>query len=246
MAFDEWLFGQALDDPGLVAIRLYTWQPGAITIGLNQRAEIALDWRAVGRTVVIRRATGGRAIYHDPSELTYSVVVGADTTRRMGGGGSTSRFSGVVANGLSRFLAQQGVGAEFVRRSSPSDHRPVAGHPAPCFASFARHELVSAGRKVVASAQRSIAGAVLQQGSIKISGVAGHAALPGIGDFGGGGTQFQSLDVEQLIITARGLFAAIAESLGVDWTVVEERADERVAQRATQIMTAPLGRREFP
>jgi len=245
MAFDEWLFGQAVHDPGFVAFRLYTWLPGAITIGLNQRAEMALDWRAIGSTVVIRRATGGRALYHDPSELTYSVVVGADTTRRLCAGGSTSRLSGLIAHGLTRFLIRQGIGAEFVRRSSPVDQRPVADHTMPCFASFARYELVSGGRKVVASAQRRTGDAVLQHGSIKMGGVTNHAALPGIGDLGGPDSELQSLDYEWLMKAARDLFAAIAESIGVDWKVIEERVEEQVLPGALQIMSTPLSRRDF-
>jgi len=245
MALDEWLLRQALCDPGFVAFRLYTWLPAAITIGLNQRADVALDWRAVGNTVVIRRATGGRAIYHDSSELTYSVVLGEDATRRLCSGRSASRISALIAQGLTRFLAQRGIGAEFVRRSSLLDQRPVAGHTAPCFASSARHELVSGGRKVVASAQRRIGEAVLQHGSIKAGGVAYHAALAGIGEAEGSDLRLQSIDYEWLMATACDLFSAIGEVIGIGWKLTEEQTEERVSLLASQIMSAPLERRDL-
>jgi hypothetical protein len=245
MAFDEWLLRQALCDPGLVAFRLYTWLPAAITIGLNQQADIALDWRAVGDTVVIRRATGGRALYHDSTELTYSVVLGADTTGKLCSVGSASRISALIAQGLTRFLAHHGIGAEFVRRSSPLDQRPVASHSTPCFASFARYELVAGGRKVVASAQRRIGEAVLQHGSIKIGGVAYHAALAGVGEAGGSGLRLQSIDYEWLMATACDFFSAMGEVVGSGWTLTQERAGERVSLLASQIMSAPLDRRDF-
>ncbi|PWB75470.1 hypothetical protein C3F09_02430 [candidate division GN15 bacterium] len=245
MAFDEWLFEQALHDASFVAMRMYSWRPGGITIGLNQRAETALNWQAVGETAVIRRVTGGRALYHDPSELTYAVILGADVTRKLSAGGSTQKVSAVLADGLADFLARQGIGAEFVRRSSPLDRRPVAGQTAPCFASSARYELVSDGRKVVASAQRHIGETILQHGSIKTHGVVPHSALPGIGDTSGSLFDGQSIDYEHVKSAARDFFRAIGETIGVEWQVSEERVESAVSLRQSQIMSAPLDRREF-
>ncbi len=245
MAFDEWLFEQALRDRELTAFRLYTWKPGAITIGLNQRAETALDWQAVGDTVVIRRATGGRALYHDPSELTYSVILGAVAANRLRAGKTISHVSARLAEGLAGFLARQGVGAEFVRRSGPVDQRPVASHTAPCFASVARYELMSGGRKVVASAQRHVGDTVLQHGSIKMSGVAPHPALAGIGDRSGPVSVFQSIDYEWLKLTACEFFATMAETIGAEWELCGERIEPLVAGRTAQIMSSPLDRRDF-
>ena len=39
MAFDEWLLVRALERPGSLYLRLYTWHPGAITFGYNQRRD---------------------------------------------------------------------------------------------------------------------------------------------------------------------------------------------------------------
>ena len=245
MAFDEWLFAEALRNPESVALRLYSWQPGAITIGLNQRAELALDWQKVGDTTVIRRATGGRALYHDPSEMTYAVILGAAVAGRLSAGEGNSRISGLLAEGLVEFLGRIGIGAEFVRRSSPVDRGPVSVNTAPCFASTARYELVAGGEKVIASAQRRIGETVLQHGSIKTNGVAQHAALPPITTEQSVTTPIQSVDFEQLNIAAVHFFAALAEKLGVKWGLSAATDAAKLTQRAAQIMSAPLGRRAF-
>jgi len=244
MAFDEWMFGEAMRDSSFVALRLYTWQPGGITIGLNQRAELALRWENVGGTAVIRRATGGRALYHDPSELTYSVVLGAAVAERLLGS-CDSRISSRLADGLVRFLGRIGIGAEFVRRSSPVDRAPISTNPAPCFASTARYELVAGGEKVIASAQRCIGKAILQHGAIKTNGVVQHAALAPIATAQRQGSAIQSVESERLNIVAPDFFGAMAEVLGVPWEMGGVIDSHRVAERAAQIMSAPLGRRDF-
>ena len=93
MAADEWLMEQAFSRPGYVALRLYTWNAGAITFGYNQDVDRAVDYSALNGTPLIRRITGGRALYHDPSELTYAIVVnttGLGKTRLTGSITSTS------------------------------------------------------------------------------------------------------------------------------------------------------------
>ena len=245
MAFDECLFLEAVHNPELVALRLYTWEPGGITIGLNQRAELALDWQRVGGTAVIRRATGGRALFHDPSELTYAIVLGASAVTRSAAAGGNSQLSSRLADGLVRFLARIGIGAEFVRRSGPVDRGPVSVNTAPCFASTARYELVAGGEKIIASAQRRISEAVLQHGSIKTNGVVQHDALPLVAMSSRTSTAIQSIENEQLNIAAVHFFGAMAETLGVDWEVCKTVDTERLTQLTAQIMSAPLGRREF-
>jgi len=74
-AFDEMMLDFVLGRPDVILLRLYTWMPGTITIGLNQEMERALDVSRLGNTPLIRRVTGGRAVYHDPTELTYAVAV---------------------------------------------------------------------------------------------------------------------------------------------------------------------------
>ena len=177
MGFDEWMLRYASNFPGSLIWRLYTWQIGTITFGYNQRQETALDFEKAGDTPVIRRITGGRALYHDISELTYSVAYnladpGTDQFRT-----GPAKSSEAIAMILARFLAARGVTATWEQSSAQENSRRDFFHKAACFASHARHELVSGGGKIVASARREWNGGVLQHGSIKLNGLVAHPAL---------------------------------------------------------------------
>jgi lipoate-protein ligase A len=177
MGFDEWMLSEAAAIPSLILFRLYTWEVGTITFGFNQRQETALDFAKIESTPVIRRITGGRAVYHDISELTYAVAFNTAKPASDNLRGSTGQTSERIARMLSRFLLPLGVSADWVRASAIENGRPDFFHKAACFASHARYELVTGGTKIVASARRDWNGAALQHGSIKLCGLASHQAL---------------------------------------------------------------------
>lgn len=177
MAFDEWMLGRALSAPGMVLLRLYTWEPTAITIGCNQRLERAVDQTRLGETPLVRRLTGGRAIYHDRSELTYAIALGTAGELPPKLRGTLSQTSISLAAALQAFLSAVGVSSDLQRASSARNADPAFFHRAPCFASHARYELMRGDRKIVASAQKRLPGAMLQHGSIKLAGIAPHPAL---------------------------------------------------------------------
>ena len=118
MAFDEWMLYRVLAEPGSVYLRFYTWLPGAITFGYNQRQETALDFTQTGDMPVIRRITGGRAIYHDPSEFTYAIALNPLNLVNPRLVGTLSETSGALASSLVHFLTGLGIQAAFVQRSS--------------------------------------------------------------------------------------------------------------------------------
>jgi len=177
MAADEWLFKKVALGEAVACIRLYSWSTGAITIGHNQRQEKALDYSRLGRTCLIRRVTGGRALYHDSSELTYAIAFDRCKVSDERLSGSIVETGAVIADMLVSFLNRLGIEADYLKRSRSGPSEPGGFHSAPCFASQARHELVAANHKVVASAQRRIGSVTLQHGAIKVSGVASHPAL---------------------------------------------------------------------
>jgi lipoate-protein ligase A len=177
MAFDEAMLDYVLRHPDVILIRLYTWTPGTITIGRNQDLKRALDISRLGSTPLIRRVTGGRAVYHDPSELTYAVAVNPEGAGLEAWNGSISDVYLYLAQVLRKYLEALGRQSRVVRSSSEPVHSPSVSRRQPCFASAARYELMAAGGKVIASAQRRIGRALLQHGSIKLEGVASHAAL---------------------------------------------------------------------
>jgi len=163
--------------PGRPAVlRLFRFAPPGITLGASQRPERELDLercRADGVGWAIR-PTGGRAIFH-AQEWTYALAAAIDDPRWGGSlGVAYDRMSAVLVASLAALgvpvtLAGARAGA------TPERPRSAAGPAAPCFASTTRHEVVLNGRKLVGSAQRRTAVALLQQGSVLLG--SGHLRL---------------------------------------------------------------------
>jgi lipoate-protein ligase A len=244
MGFDEWMLGSALTVPGLLIVRLYTWSIGTITIGWNQRQESAIDWSAVGQTPVIRRITGGRAVYHDPGELTYSIALNPHAPARRHLGGSISRTSARFAEALQAFVERQGLSVKPAPRRGPAESSPDLLHKAPCFVSSARYELMAGDRKVVASAQRQVEGVILQHGSIKLRGVALHAALPGLSATAQAGVN-RMVTAESWMNASEMFRMTMQESLKDDLEPgpVGAECENEVARAALRVQNDPLGRR---
>ena len=177
MAADESLLTLALDTPQEIFLRLYTWLPGAITFGYNQVADKAVDFSRLGYTPLIRRITGGRALYHDSSELTYAIAFNSSGSPARLLGSTTAETQSAIARILVAFLNSVGVVADYRKSESPRERSRTRFMAAPCFASVSRFELTGRGGKLVASAQRRFGDGVLQHGSIKFNGATSHPAL---------------------------------------------------------------------
>ncbi|HET8760901.1 MAG TPA: lipoate--protein ligase family protein [Nitrospiria bacterium] len=165
MAVDE-----ALADAcrrGLIGptLRLYEWDRPSISLGYFQRPEAIVDLercRDAG-VPVVRRTTGGRAVYHH-REVTYSIV--APTPHPLFAPTIRGAYE-VVARALASGLTDLGLRVELHPRDPG---RPRRGARTPlCFDSTSRSELTLRGRKVVGSAQRRWPAAVLQHGSILLA-----------------------------------------------------------------------------
>jgi lipoate-protein ligase A len=157
-------------------LRLYVFLPPGITLGHAQDPARELDLGRCRRDGIhwAVRPTGGRAIFH-ADEWTYSLT--APIADPEWGGSlvdAYARTSRLVAESL-RAL---GVPAELVGgtpRAPAGPPREPEGAAPPCFASTARHEVELAGRKLVGSAQRRLARALQQQGSVLLGD--GHRRL---------------------------------------------------------------------
>ena len=76
MAIDEAIF-RLYDELQMSTIRLYGWQPSAVSIGKHQCIAEEVDLKSVSNLGFdcVRRISGGGAVFHDEGgELTYSVV----------------------------------------------------------------------------------------------------------------------------------------------------------------------------
>ncbi|MHA1143771.1 MAG: lipoate--protein ligase family protein [Candidatus Helarchaeota archaeon] len=77
MAIDEVIFNARIQDEVPNTIRFYRWKPSAVSIGRNQSVAVEVDvdaCKSLGIDIV-RRITGGGAVYHDyEGEITYSII----------------------------------------------------------------------------------------------------------------------------------------------------------------------------
>jgi len=163
MAIDEalWRARQAGASPP--TLRFFAWAPPTVSLGYGQSLDRHVSLDACQRLGVgiVRRPTGGSAIYHDTleREVTYSVVARDGDFDGSGDLLETYRWIGA---GLTAGLRRLGVPAKMVpvRPSDPS------AMPAFCFARTGSYEVEVGGKKLVGSAQRRQGGAFLQHGSV--------------------------------------------------------------------------------
>jgi len=157
MAVDEALMVGARH--GRVTLRLYRWDPPCLSFGRNQRARDRYDLEAArARGIeVVRRPTGGRAVFHH-RELTYSVTAPAG----LWGGLRASYLR--INRALLRGLAS--LGAPVAEAGRRSGERSPAPTTRACFRDPLPGEITAAGRKLVGSAQWRDGGALLQHGSL--------------------------------------------------------------------------------
>ena len=165
MALDEELLARAQAGEDRPVLRLYAWQPAAVSLGRFQKRETAVNDEACRRLGldIVRRITGGRAVLHD-KELTYSIIARTDNPLFPGNVLGTYK---VIAAGLLAGLRNLGIPAEIVARGSRHAERVEKNaKDAACFSSPSWYEILVQGRKIVGSAQRRVSGAFLQHGSI--------------------------------------------------------------------------------
>lgn len=158
-------------------LRFYRWSSPTLSLGYFQsiadrkihRESLALD--------VVRRTTGGGAIIHD-RELTYSLV----TSQSMGAHGAVPYLYHIVHSAIIKAFAKLNVIAMRYGDATMEGRE----EPFLCFQRRTSEDLVLSGYKIVGSAQRRGAGAVLQHGSLLIASSPSAPQLPGALNLVGG------------------------------------------------------------
>ena len=162
MAIDEalWRGRQAGTSPP--TLRFFAWAPPTVSLGYGQPLDRHVDADACRRlgVGVVRRPTGGSAIYHDgpERELTYSV---AATAADLGVSADLLDTYRWIGRALVRGLNALGAGAEMIPTG-----RGLARDPAFCFARTGAYEIEVGGKKLVGSAQRRQGTSFLQHGAV--------------------------------------------------------------------------------
>jgi lipoyl(octanoyl) transferase len=146
-------------------LRIYAWQPAAISLGFHQSLnDIDIPLCRSRGIDVVYRPTGGRAVLHS-NELTYAVVLSPSSrffkTEIMA---VYEQLSRAILAGLS-FLQ---VPADFDRSERTPQNFSRGELSSLCYASAIQHEIGVGGRKLIGSAQRRFETAILQHGSILI------------------------------------------------------------------------------
>ena len=214
MAVDEALLQCFDPERSPPVFRIYGWEPPALSLGRFQKAGEVLDHgkcRAAGIPVV-RRITGGGAIYH-ADELTYSLVC---APHHVPPAASIRESFRVLTSFLIRLY--RGLGLDPSYAAECSRHKSSIGERTPfCFAGREAYDIIVGGRKIGGNAQRRLKNIIFQHGSIPVVNRASFGASllldppEGIGD---GVTSLRDLGVEESMDVLKRLMAgAFAEAL---------------------------------
>lgn len=183
MAADECLGDEALARGGPV-VRVYGWTETTVSLGAFQGIAEARAEPAVAGAALVRRPSGGGAIVHG-GDLTYAVAV----PRAHPLGSRPQALYTAFHSALVEVLAEFGIAARMCPAGAPA---PGGADAFFCFDRRAEGDVVvaapgagPAGAKILGSAQRRLAAAVVQHGSLALhapTGVGPSARHPGLQD----------------------------------------------------------------
>jgi lipoate-protein ligase A len=150
MAIDEAILTARTRNLAQNTIRLYRWNPSAVSIGKFQNIEneVQLDKCKKYGVDVVRRITGGGAVYHDTEgEITYSVIAKKEDFEAKD---ITAVYAKIYA-GLAEAVKILGLTADFKE-----------GNAKTC------PNLTVNGKKISGSAQSHKKGVALQHGTLLV------------------------------------------------------------------------------
>lgn len=150
MAIDEAMLKARIEERVENTVRLFHWNPSAVSIGRFQDVfkETELDNCREKGVHVVRRISGGGAVYHDSEdELTYSVVA---KQKDLGSYDVAENYR-VICNGLIEGIRSLGLEADY----SQGDRRNCPN-------------VTVQGKKISGSAQAIRKGTILQHGTLLI------------------------------------------------------------------------------
>ncbi len=148
MAVDEAILTARIEGKVPNTLRLYRWQPSTVSVGRNQNpaSEVYLDACKQQGVDVVRRISGGGAVYHDfEGEVTYSKVA---PTQDIAAGDITAVYAKVY-EAVKDSLRLLGITADF------------SGGDAKNCPNMTVH-----GKKISGSSQTITRGTVLQHGTL--------------------------------------------------------------------------------
>lgn len=141
MAIDEAL-ALTVKKTNIPIIRLgYRWKkPGAVSLGINQNAgDINIQYCKKNKIEIVRRPTGGQALFHDPDDFTYCVILNPEDKFR-----NLMDSYNEICSWIVNAFSLLGINAEFDSKNS----------------------IIAENKKLCGNAQTRVLGPILQHGSI--------------------------------------------------------------------------------
>lgn len=156
MAVDHAIFQSFVEGNSTSTLRLYSWQTPALSLGKFQKLDnIDVDGCRSRGMEIVRRPTGGRAVIHLPSELTYSIISG----HRVGLPDCLAKSYWYVCRAIVEGLKRANISANISKQ-------PKSSMKEICYMSASLSDIKVGGRKLVGSAQLREGSDFLQHGSL--------------------------------------------------------------------------------
>jgi lipoate-protein ligase A len=165
MAIDEYLLSY-YEKTSQPVFRLYGWSPAGISVGKNQEALKDLDLNRCKKDAVpvVRRQTGGGAIYHN-NEITYSIVCSEKdlSDKSLTVKGSFEKLNQFIIKMYAKYSLMAAYAKDFYPAGT------ALGAPSAfCFASNEEYDIVIKGKKIGGNAQSRKKDIIFQHGSIPL------------------------------------------------------------------------------
>lgn len=166
MAADE-LLAEETARTGGVAMRLYRWSRPTLSLGGFQKSSDAASLVQAAGLDLVRRPSGGGAILHG-TDLTYAVAV----SRGHPLAGAPQSLYDALHQAMVETLREAGFAASlFSAGNAPAGGSGESSPDGPllCFDRRAVGDVLVGPHKVLGSAQRRLAGSILQHGSFLLT-----------------------------------------------------------------------------
>ncbi|MCF7917188.1 MAG: lipoate--protein ligase family protein [Candidatus Omnitrophica bacterium] len=163
MAFDKELSEAYLPAESKPVFRVYQWSRPAISLGRFQDAKKVLNLKNCRKDniSIVKRITGGGAIYHNRTELTYSLVCAAQFFKA----GSVKDSYQKITDFILKAYKSLGFFAQYAKDCQKSKKRLGAVSEF-CFSGWQDYDILIGGKKIGGNAQKRKRGVIFQHGSI--------------------------------------------------------------------------------
>lgn len=224
MALDEAISICVREVISLPTLRVYGWRIPSVTIGYFQKInDINYEYCRNNNIPIIRRPTGGRAIFHD-KDITYSISVNKESEIY-----SFNLFESYekIAYAFYHAFLKSGVDAEIEYRMK----KDIVIKSSHCFQTASYAEIIYKGNKLIGSAQKRWLNGFLQQGCIPFS--VDRDRLKGIFKLDYGLVQriltisdlFPDVSIERL---KENIFYSFKEILGIEFFIEKPKKEELI------------------